>query len=336
MKSVINLAFIGAGWIARQTYAEFKYVDTIKVTGVFTRNLERAQAFAEELEIPFYTDSVDELLAREDVDAVYVATTNDCHKEYVIKALNAKKAVLVEKPIALNEQETLEMVEAAKRNGVLLMEAMWSRFFPAMEIVKDMIQSGVIGQVVSYQDTLGMKMHPLNKRFFKLDQGGGALLDMGVYNINCFAMLTASKVKRVDASMRFSEGGVDLRDDLHVEMEDGVTADFVISAEEDLPNVATITGTKGTISIPGSVMGFGAFTVKIGEDEKYYNFTPERYRYPYRFQFEHFARCVLEGRTDSYLVPMEDTLLTMKIMDACRACVGFTFPQEQNGAVSCG
>ena len=187
--SNFNWGILGPGGIAKAFAEDLKRLDGHSIAAVGSRTFSNAQSFANTFGGTAY-GSYEELVADPQVDAIYVATPHPAHKENVILALNAGKPVLCEKPFAVNATEAQQMVDAANKNGVALMEAMWARFLPHYAQVREIIQSGVLGKIHTIHADHGQRLADQNiPRLVEPALAGGALLDLGIYPVSFAHMI---------------------------------------------------------------------------------------------------------------------------------------------------
>ncbi len=322
----IRLGLVGAGWMAEMCCAGMPAVPEIDIVAVQCRTRSRAGAFAARHGIAFATDSLDELLSRPDVDAVYIATTNESHAELALAALDAGKAVLLEKPFTLTHAEAVRVVDAARRHGVLLMEAMWSRFVPGMRMLQEVVRDGTIGRVRTVRMEQGTVLTPeKNARVYDPEKGGGALVDIGVYPVSILEMVAARPPERIGNSMTRHASGVDVRDELSFHYEDGMAAEILVTCQEELPARLEIIGEHGTLCCDDYTF-VKEFNVETERGVRRYDFATDTYRYV--FQMRHFAECLNAGKQESDVIPLDRTLLVMRMLDLCREAAGYIFPQE--------
>ncbi len=322
-----RLGLIGAGWMAGMCCEGMSATPEIEVVVVHCRNLSRAKAFAAEYSIAAATDSLQELLAREDVDAVYIATTNESHAKLALAAITAGKAVLVEKPFTLNYVEAARVVEAAQLRGVLLMEAMWSRFCPGMLALYEILQAGVIGKLRTVRMEQGTVLTPQkNPRVYDLEKGGGALLDIGVYPVSVLEMLTDCLPEWVENRMIRHSSGVDVRDEITFRFQNGVAAQILVSCEEERNSCLDVVGEHGCLHCADYTF-VKEFQVESEEGVRRYDFATDTYRYV--FQMRHFAECLRTGSRESRVFPPSRTLRVMRMLDHCRVTADYYFPQER-------
>ncbi len=323
----IRLGLVGAGWMAEMCCAGLPELPEIDIVAVQCRTRSRATAFAASHGIASATDSLDELLARPDVDAVYIATTNESHAELALAALDAGKAVLLEKPFTLTHAEAVRVVDAARRSGVLLMEAMWSRFVPGMRMLQEVVRNGTLGQVRTVRMKQGTVLTPeKNARVYDLEKGGGALVDIGVYPISILEMVAARPPELIGNRMTRHVSGVDVRNDLIFRYEDGMSAEIVVTCEEELSARLELIGDRGALYCDDYTF-VKEFNVETERGVRRYDFATDTYRYV--FQMRHFAECLIAGKRESDVLPLDRTLLVMRMLDLCREAAGYRFPQEK-------
>ena len=183
MQRKIRWGLLGAGNILHRWMKGVRQVEDMEIAAVSSRTKERARLMAETFQIPEAL-TYEELLAREDIDIVYIPVPHPAHKDLAIRAMNAGKAVLVEKPAGINARELDEMVACARKNGVFFMEAVWTRFFPLIEQLRPYFSEDGIGEVRAISTNFSYRTEDPSSRLFDLERAGGGLLDTGVYNLH--------------------------------------------------------------------------------------------------------------------------------------------------------
>ena len=205
----IRWGIIGLGKIANKFATDLASIEHVELVAVASRNIQNANNFAEKYNAKKAYSSYEELAKDTNVDAVYIATPHSFHKEHAILCLQNKKAVLCEKPFAMNLSEVAEMIQVAKENNVLLMEALWSFFLPHFTYVLDLVKSEKFGKLKSLEADFGFHTpYNTDSRLFKKELGGGSLLDIGIYPIFA-ALATLGEPDAIDASATFFENGAD-------------------------------------------------------------------------------------------------------------------------------
>ena len=256
VKEKIGWGILGPGRIAHQFCDCLEELSDAYVAAVGSRSLERSREFTEIYGGKPY-GSYQEMLADPDVDIVYVATPHPMHEQHVIMAANAGKAILCEKPFAVNRQQAERMFEAARRNNVFQMEGLWSRFFPAWQYIREELDSGRFGKVEAVYCCTGWgaprtpeHMNP-SDRLHDLNLAGGALLDAGIYSL---AAMSRARGKfdmpsQIFSLMSFDPTGVDGDDDIMLRFDDGMVAHLCSSLHRGDMECKIICE-KGQISIP--------------------------------------------------------------------------------------
>ena len=318
---------LSAARIANKFCEGVKALPGSTVVAVGARDKERAEEFARKWDIPKAYGTYQELVTDAEVDAVYVATTHNFHREHTLLALNAGKPVLCEKPFAINAREAEDMVRAARENRLFLMEAMWTRFFPIMYRVRELIRDGAIGDPRIVQADFGFRgdYNP-QSRLFNPDLGGGALLDVGVYVVS-FASMVLGEPNRTDGLATLAPNGVDEQAAISLGYENGALASLTTAVRTSTTHEATIMGTEGRIRIHPEFWKPERMTLfRDGRD-------PEEINLPsqgggFNYEAEEVARCLGEGRLESEVMPLDETLSIMRTLDALRQKWGIRYPME--------
>ncbi len=319
---------LGTGTIARQFVEGLNALPEAEVLAVGSRSRVSAERFAEERGIPRRYASYEDLAADPDVDVVYVATPHPFHADNVELCLRAGKAVLCEKPFTVNAGEAGRVVGLARERGLFLMEGMWTRFFPLMERVRTLISNGGIGELRMLTADFGFRA-PLDpaSRLFAPDLGGGAMLDVGVYCVSLASMVLGPPVRTAGLS-HIGETGVDEQAAMILEHEAGRLSTLSIGIRTATPQEATIFGTEGYVKIHPPWWRPTTMTISRPgmEDE-----TVEAPITGNGFNYEaaEVMRCLDEGRTESDIMPLDETLSVMRAMDGIRAAWGLRYPSEE-------
>ncbi len=286
-----------------------------KLVAVASRDEARARAFAEEGGIPCAHGSYEALLDDAGVDAVYIPLPNSLHREWTVRAAEAGKHVLCEKPLALTEVECHEMRSAAEANGVKLMEAFMYRFHPRTERVIEMVQSGALGDTRMIQSGFTFRLTKPNNIRLDATLGGGALMDVGCYCVNVSRTVAGREPIEVQATAEWTPGGVDeqLVGTLRFGM--GLSAQFDCALTMERRESCEVSGTDGYLTVPNAFLP--------GTDDAPIHET--RGRKPqivhtvggadeYRLMVEHFADCVIDDRPPRYSV--DEAALNMRVIEA--------------------
>ncbi|CAM3804334.1 Gfo/Idh/MocA family protein [Marinicrinis lubricantis] len=306
-----------AGIARRSVIPGIQQSQTGEVYAVASRDASKAMAFAEELGIPKSYGSYEELLADADVDAVYIPLPNHLHKEWTIKAAEAGKHVLCEKPAALDAQEAEEMTAACHKAGVIYAEAFMYRHHPRYEQIREHIHSGEIGELRGIHGTFTFNSAGSKENIrFHQDMGGGSLYDVGCYPISAARMLIGTEPIAATCHAFFSpdHGGVDMMLAGLVEFENGVSLSFDCGMWAAYRNTLEILGTKGRIEIPCAFTTHSSpnYFIETADGRKEIEVPVVNH---YACQADDFGRAVLEGA--SYPFDPMDSILNMRVIDAC-------------------
>lgn len=324
---MINWGILGAGKIAGALVDGIREAGDGRVVAVGSRSNERAGTFAERFEIPAAYGSYEDLLSDDDIDAIYVATRNDLHHQNTLDAIAAGKAVLCEKPFALNSGQSAEMVEAARSAGVFLMEAMWMRFIPAIVELRDLVLGGVIGDVRAVAADFGFRANAgAGHRLVEPSLGGGALLDLGVYPIS-LAMLLLGEPDSLGASATIGTTGVDEQITVSMSFPGGAISSAYASFLADSPTEADVVGTEGRVRVHSRFHNPERLDV-IGADGGIRGIHLPMNGSGYRFEVAEVHRAMLAGETESPMRTLEDSLAVMRVLDGVRDVIGLRYPGE--------
>ena len=302
-----RFGILGPGKIAHRFAEALGTLPDAQVYAVASRDEAKAHTFAEKFSATKVFNSYEALAAATDVDVVYIATPHTFHFEHSLLCINHGKAVLCEKPLTLNHQKARQLVEAAQRNKVFFMEAMWTRFIPAVKEAKRLVDAGEIGSVQFLQGDFGFAA-PYNPegRVFNLALGGGAQLDVGVYPL-FLALLMLGKPQSVKAFAHRAPTGADATTAALLQFPSGAIAHILSSIETDSPKEAVIMGTAGSITLHTPWHKSQALTIKKNDG------TVTRKEFPFasnglHFQAEEVMRCMGEGLIESPLMPWQMSL----------------------------
>jgi predicted dehydrogenase len=326
MKRAVNWGILGTGSIAGALVGGIREADG-RVAAVGSRDAARAAAFAERFEIPDFYGSYEELLADDEIDAVYVATTNELHHRNTLDAIGAGKAVLCEKPFALNSHQAEEMAAAARSAGVFVMEAMWMRFIPATVALLEMVERGDLGEIraVAADFCFRADAGP-EHRLVDPALGGGALLDLGVYPIS-LAMLLLGEPDAISAQASIGPSGVDEQVAASMVFPAGQVSSIYASFLAESPVEAHVVGTEGRVWV-GS---------RFHNSERLDFFAPDgsvtTHKYPkngngYRFEVAEVHRALLADETESPKRTLADSLAVVRVLDGIRDQIGVRYPGE--------
>jgi predicted dehydrogenase len=314
----IKWGILGTGGIAREFASDVRSHTEMAISAVGSRSLEKASAF--DSNVRAY-GSYEELVAS-DVDAIYVATPHQVHAENTILALKAGKPVLCEKPFAVNANQAKAMANAAKENNLLLMEAMWTRYLPHIQKVRELMHE--LGEVLNVQADHGQSLMSI-RRLTDPNYAGGALLDLGIYPVS-FTYFVFGRPEKVTAKSVI-ENGVDLQTSAIFEYSGGRQAVVNTVMNAKTPTCASINGTKARLELQTSFYRPTDMRL-VYNDGRIVEFKNEYRGNGLREQAIYFEKLLISGKKDSELLPIAETISIMETLDEIRNQIGLKYPFE--------
>jgi predicted dehydrogenase len=309
----IRWGVVGPGRIAESVLPDFAEVDGARVVAVASRSADRAEAFARRHGVERAHGSYRAIVEDPDVDVLYLATPHPQHHAVALAALRAGKALLVEKAFTATLPGALEVVQLARSSGVFAMEAMWTRFQPAVVVLRDLVADGAIGEVRSVQADLGVsRAYDPADRLFDLALGGGALLDLGVYVVS-FAQMLLGDPDSVTATGSLFPTGADAEAALLLGWADGRSATLTTSLRYPTPGQARVFGTAGWIDVLPRFHHPGTIVLHREGAEPETITRPPRGR-GYAHELIEVTDCLRAGRTESGVMPLDDTLAVQRVL----------------------
>jgi predicted dehydrogenase len=311
----VRWGIVGPGSIAGSFAEAMLGVPDGTITAVASRSRERADAFGDRFDVSARYDDINALAADPDVDVVYVATPHSRHAPDTIALLQAGKPVLCEKPFALNADEARTMAAEARRQGLFLMEAIWSRFLPAYRTLTEVLAEGRIGDPLLVEADFGFRMERQPEhRLFDKSLGGGALLDLGIYPIQ-FSTLVLGPPESVVAQAHIGPTGVDEQLAAILRHRDGALGVIKAAITTTMSGTARISGTLGAIEIPAPMHCPVALDVIVPGRPT------ERIDAPFEgnglhHEIQEVHRCLNEGLTESPTLPLSETIMIAETLDA--------------------
>lgn len=326
MDERMRVGIIGAGHISEKTAMTLGKMDDMTCLAVGSRSLDKAEAFAKKWGIPRAYGSYDELLDDPDVDLVYIALPHSHHFDVTKRAILKDKPCLVEKPFMLNAFQAEEILSLSKERHVFVAEAIYTRYLPAVKIIKDIIASGIIGKPRTISATLSYEMSG-KERVVRPELGGGALLDIGVYGINFVRSYSSSPIIRTVSLCTRFDTGPDMSDSISFALEDGTVAQVLSSAVCQGDNIGVIAGTKANLWVDDvnnpKLMRVYAKHHELLEEHA----VPEQIS-GFEYELRACKDAIMQGKTEPPQMPHSEILYVMGIMDSLRKEWGVRFPQE--------
>jgi predicted dehydrogenase len=327
MKTTINWGILAPGRIAHKFAHDLKLVAGARLLAVGSRSLERAQAFADEHGAVHAFGSYEDMLECPGLDVVYIASPHTGHFEHTIMCLEKGIAVLCEKPFAMNAREVRQMVECARKNGVFLMEAIWTRFIPCFEEAMRLAQDGYIGPIKTIRADFGFKANfPPEHRVFNPALGGGALLDVGIYTLFLTSWLWG-KPDSIQATASLSSLGADNSCAMLLQYPGGRLAVLDCSLVVKTAIEAYIYGEDGTIRLHNRFINPESMSIE------FYEKSSENLHLPltghgYFYEIVEVNDCLRHGKTESDKLPLDFSVLLMETLDQVRAAAGIVYPTD--------
>jgi predicted dehydrogenase len=321
---------LGTGRIAQKFAADLKLVTDAQLIAVGSRSRIGADEFNRKFPVKYQHDSYEALAQNPEVDVIYIATPHNLHYENTLLCLNNGKAVLCEKPFAMNSRQALQMINLAKAKNIFLMEALWTNFHPHFIKMKDMVKQGLLGDIKSVLVNFGfIPQQPVPARLLNPALGGGTVMDIGIYNV-FVALSVLGKPDGIDAVMTPAKTGVDEQCAILFRYKNGAMAQLFSTFTSNLATEADICGSKGRIRLtsrfydPSSTVEFYSDRV----DSKEIIPVEKGGGTGYQYEARHVNECLQKGLTESPVVSFADTLLLMETLDEIRKIAGIHYPAD--------
>ncbi|WP_242087987.1 Gfo/Idh/MocA family protein [Microbacterium lacticum] len=324
----IRWGILATGGIAHAFTADLRTAG-LDVVAVGSRSAESARAFAEQYGIAHAHGSYEALVADPEVDIVYVASPHSHHLAHATLALEAGKHVLIEKAVTLDADEAIALRDLAAARGLLVMEAMWTRYLPHMVRVREIVAAGTLGEVrtVIADHTQRISDDPAH-RLNALELGGGALLDLGIYPVS-FAVDILGPIESARAVGRLAETGADSDVAIAAVHAGGGLSSIAMSSRAAGPNTAHVIGTDARIDIDRVWYTPTSFRVTATDGTVIEDYTSAFAGRGMQFEALYAEHLLREGRTDSDLLPFDESITIMATLDDIRAQLGVVYPKER-------
>ncbi len=330
MANKIRWGILGSGSIAAKFAEALGCVDEADLVAVGSRTNEKANAFGDTYRISRRYGSYQKLADDKDLDIIYVATPHNLHEENTIMCLNAGKGVLCEKPLAVNARQGQAMIDCARSKKCFLMEAMWTRFLPLMDKVRELLADNAIGQPQMLTADFGFRCSNYEEKQRVLDPhlAGGALLDVGIYPLSLSSMVFG-KPLHIHSTAVLGQTGVDEQNAVILAFEQGQLAMIYSAQQIETPHEATIMGTEGMIRLHRSWYSGNKLTLtRQGKSEQFMELPSHDNGFVYEIKAVH--RDLREGRLENAIMPLDESLAILQTMDAIRKQWGLKYPFESD------
>jgi predicted dehydrogenase len=322
MTKVIKWGILGLGNIAQNFAEDLSLIEDAKLVAVASRSMVKANDFSAKFNVKQAYNSYSDLAKDPNVEAIYIATPHSFHKEHAILCMKHKKAVLCEKPFAMNLIEVNEMIAVAKDNNVLLMEALWTFFLPHYKYLLDTVKNQSLGKLEKLEADFGFKAaYDLEGRFLKKEIGGGSLLDIGIYPIFA-ALSTLGKPKNIEANASFYETGADSECNTVFNYDDA-TAVLKSTLLKETKSEAIYTFTDGVLKLNTRFHEPTTITI-IKNDVETTKDIPYK-GFGYYYEILHFNQLLRNGKKESYIMSFEFSKVLIKTIDKVRNLIGLEY-----------
>lgn len=327
MSAKIRFGIVGTGTIAHRFADAIKNVSNAELIAVASRTKENAEKFGDEFNIPVRFDSYEKMAESDVIDAAYIAVPHSGHIGCSCLMMKNGKHVLCEKPMAVNSYEAEEMFRCAKENDVLLMEAMWARLVPGTIEMLEIVKNGCLGEILGVEGKFCYTMDEdeMDHHVFNPENGGGSLLDVGVYGLNFASWYLGKDVEAINAQSDFYKG-VDSHTCVLMKYKSGAIADISSAILLKKPNEGFVYGTKGYAYLRRF---YAPQEIEIHLNDGKIRTIPVPYSgNGFEEQITHFSDCVIKGLKESPVVTHEQTLYITRQMDEIRKITGIKYPQD--------
>lgn len=320
----IRWGIIGLGKIANKFATDLITIPDAQLYAVASRSEEKSKAFAEKYKAEIAYNSYEDLAKDPNIDAVYIATPHSFHKTHAILCMKHKKAVLCEKPFAMNPEEVNEMIAVAKENNVLLMEALWTYFLPHYQELLRLLDTKTYGEVLKIESDFGFKPEiDMSSRVFKKSLGGGSLLDIGIYPIFS-ALSTLGIPESINAKATFFDNDVDATCDMVFNYKNDIKAYLKSSLLEQTPTEAVFYCEQAKITLNTRFHQPSNITITTNDGiENTLNFNCSTIGY--NFETIHFNQLLRAGKTESDIMTFAFSKTLIQTLQNVRETIGLHY-----------
>ena len=327
MNRGIKWGIIGLGGIAHKFATDLLLVENCTLEAVASRSISKSKAFSKKYNAAKFYGSYEELVRNNLVDIVYIATPHNSHERYTILALEHQKAVLCEKPFAMNKKQVFNMIESSKKNQVFLMEAMWTRFIPSILEIKKRIDEGEIGELKYINADFSFKANTSIQRIYDKELGGGSLLDIGIYPV-FLAYLLLGIPNQIQANAHFYDSGADSQLALLFNYKNAHAVLFS-SFNSISKREAKISGTLGEIRIDMPWNETDSFSIQKNDEKSKFISLPTIGK-GYTHQITECNTCLQQGKVESAIWSHQNSLALITLLDAIRKNINLVYTEDAN------
>lgn len=329
-KTTIRWGILGCGRIARKFATDLSHVKEAKLTAVASRNQATAKQFAKEFGARYAHDNYEALAGNSEVDVIYIATPHSYHHEHALLCIRHNKAVLCEKPFAINSRQSIEMINAARDKKIFLMEALWTKFLPHYKKMQELISKNKLGDIKSVLVNFGFRLNDTAPpRLSNPALGGGTLLDIGIYNV-FMALSILGNPDEIEANMSPSKEGIDEQCAVQFIYKNGNMAQLFSSFTTNLPTEVLVNGTKGSLRLTSRFYESSSrlLLYKTVLDKGKLIKVKKEKGIGYWHEAKHVTDCLRKGLIESPVMTHADTLQLMQTLDEIRKIAGIKYDMD--------
>jgi predicted dehydrogenase len=323
MENKVRWGILGAGKIAEKFASDLSKTSNSELVAVASTSLERAKSFAARQNGKHAFGNYQDMFSVK-LDVVYIATLHPQHAENSILCLNNNVGVLCEKPFAMEEKDVLKVIALAEQKKLFLMEALWTRFMPTTIKALELVNSGVIGKIITLHADFGFsgEYNPEN-RLYNLSIGGGALLDIGIYPA-FLSLLLFGYPSKILAESIFAPTGTDQTTSFIYKYNNDVTSVLNCTFASTTNCEAIIYGEKGKITIHSRFHEATQISLQLNDQ------TAETFNYPrdtfgYNYEIDEVNACILANKTESEVLPLDFSKKLIRLLDKTREAAGIIY-----------
>ena len=336
--SKLKVGILGTGSMAGTMALAIAGMKNAEVCAVASRNMEDACTFALKYDIKKAYGKYEELLKDKEVELVYIASPISHHAFYASECIDKKKAVLLEKPLAVSAEQAEALAAKAEHEGVLLAEAVQTRYMPMADTIREAVKAGRIGKVNTVTASIGYALSS-KQRILEPKLAGGALLELGSFPLSFLSLTAGDHVTDITCEARKSKTGLDLEDEVIMVIKDGedeIRCTFVTSVIGPMECVGMIYGTEGYMKV-GDLRNYEFLEIYDADHRLVERIErPAQEESGYVYELEACRKALREGKTECSQFPHRDIVMTMKVMDLIRRGIGVTYPFEEDVSAAAG
>lgn len=324
-----RMAIMGAGHIAEKMAQTMRALKSVRCYAVASRDIKKAEVFAKKFGFQKAYGSYEELVRDEKVELIYIATPHSHHYACAMLCLQNGKAVLCEKAFTVNAAQAEELLRIAREKKLLVAEAMWTRYMPMVGMMREVLQSGIIGTPTVLTANLGYQLED-KQRVTDPALAGGALLDVGIYTLNFASMMFGDDIVKVESTCTYTDSGVDATNSVTLHYRDGRMAVLCSTMRGVSDRKGIIYGSKGYLIVE-NINNFESVTAYDRNNKKLIRLKAPRQITGFEYEVQACVKALEQGKNECEQMPHARILTMMRLMDECRMQWGLQYPCESIG-----